>query len=265
MSRAPPRRRARCEASRRTPGTGGSEEHALDARSDLGHLWYLSVELHVFVCAAVAIALWVGDGGRWSSPPCSSSPPSHGGAGTSMTSKAGTAPRCARRPAPTPRSTAFSPGSCGTVSSGGRGAAAASLAASSVLIVAVVFSGSWLGIDAYFKAQGIVIAAATSSSCSRPPWTRRGRALPPGSSHRPPFRVLGEVSLPLYVWHLPLFWFVSRHTTGRGERPANGARGADPLGAGLRAPPAIRGHAPLGMDRPHQAASGSADGRRRHR
>ena len=66
--------------------------------------------------------------------------------------------------------------------------------------------------DAYFKGQGIVLAIATTAFVLA--------AAMDESQHSPaarlfsaaPLRSLGTVSLTLYVWHLPVFWFVSRHT-----------------------------------------------------
>jgi peptidoglycan/LPS O-acetylase OafA/YrhL len=188
-------------------------EHALEARGDLGHLWYLSAELHVFILLAVAIAFW----GR--------------------NRKALTIVVVALILAVTwwrwhiydvegwysasPRTSTRADAALYGILAGllweraqqWRREAAAVLGAATLVILGVVFSGSQLGIDAYFKGQGIVLAAATAAfvlaaamdQSHHSPAARLFSALP--------LRSLGTVSLTLYVWHLPVYWFVSRHTT----------------------------------------------------
>jgi peptidoglycan/LPS O-acetylase OafA/YrhL len=187
--------------------------HALEARGDLGHLWYLSVEMQVFLVLAVAVALWgrrrvtvavavalllvAVTWWRWYTYD------HEGWYSASLRT-----------------STRVDAACYGILVAllwehlhRWRREASAILGASALVIVGVVFSGSRLGIDAYFKGQGIAIAAATalfvvaaaSGGADGSPAARVFAAAP--------LRTLGRASLLLYVWHLPLYWFVSRHTT----------------------------------------------------
>ena len=188
-------------------------DHALEARGDLGHLWYLSVELHVFVLLALAVAFWgrrrlaltigvavlivavtwwrwhIYDVEGWYSASLRTSTRADAALYGILAALVWDSAQRWRREA------------------------VAVLGAATLVILGVVFSGSQLGIDAYFKGQGIVIAIATAlfvlaaamdQSQSSPAARLFGAA---------PLRSLGAVSLTLYVWHLPVYWFVSRHTT----------------------------------------------------
>jgi peptidoglycan/LPS O-acetylase OafA/YrhL len=187
-------------------------DHALEARGDLGHLWYLSVELHVFIVLALAIAFWgrrrlaltigvlvligavtwwrwhIYDIEGWYSASLRTSTRADAALYGILAGLVWDRAQHWRREA------------------------AAVLGGATLVILGVVFSGSQLGIDAYFKGQGIVIAAATAlfvlaaamdQSRNHPAARLFGVA---------PLRGLGTVSLTLYVWHLPVYWFVSRHT-----------------------------------------------------
>jgi peptidoglycan/LPS O-acetylase OafA/YrhL len=90
--------------------------------------------------------------------------------------------------------------------------ATAILGASTLVILGVIFSASRFGIDAYFGWQGVAIAvastlfvvAASADQVHDHPATRL--------FNLKPLRVLGSSSLTLYVWHLPLFHAITRHT-----------------------------------------------------
>ncbi|SDP02125.1 Peptidoglycan/LPS O-acetylase OafA/YrhL, contains acyltransferase and SGNH-hydrolase domains [Pedococcus dokdonensis] len=188
-------------------------EHALEARGDLGHLWYLSVELQVFIALAVAIALWgsrrralvvgvvvlivavtwwrwrVYDVEGWYSASLRTTTRADAALWGILAALLWDRAQRWRREAP------------------------AVLGAATLVIVAVVFSGTRLGIDAYFKGQGIAVAIATALfvlAASMPESRTSPAARLLGAA---PLRTLGAVSLTLYVWHLPVYWFVSRHTT----------------------------------------------------
>ena len=188
-------------------------EHALEARGDLGHLWYLSAELHVFILLAVAIALWgrkrtaltigvivlilavtwwrwhVYDVEGWYS------------ASLRTSTRADAALY------------GILAGLLWDRAQQWRREGAAVLGAATLVILGVVFSGSQLGIDAYFKGQGIVMAAATAAFVLAAAMDQSQHSPAARLFSAAPLRSLGTVSLTLYVWHLPVFWFVSRHTT----------------------------------------------------
>jgi peptidoglycan/LPS O-acetylase OafA/YrhL len=188
-------------------------DHALEARGDLGHLWYLSVELHVFIVLALAIAFW----GRrrlaltigvvvlivavtwwrwhiygvegWYSASLRTSTRADAALYGILAGLLWDRAQHWRREAP------------------------AVVGAATLVIVGVVFSGSRLGIDAYFKGQGIVIAIATALFVLAAAMDRSRTNPAARLFGAVPLRTLGTVSLTLYVWHLPVYWFVSRHTS----------------------------------------------------
>ncbi|MDT0215267.1 acyltransferase [Rothia sp. ARF10] len=189
-------------------------DNAFEARSDLGHLWYLSAEMHVFIVLAVAIAVWgrrraalavavgvlivavtwwrwhVFETEGWYSASLRTSTRADAALWGVLAALLWERALHWRREAP------------------------AVLGSATLLIVAIVFSGSKLGIDAYFKGQGIAIALATTlfvlagsvDNATSSPAARFFTARP--------LRTLGAVSLTLYVWHLPVFHLVARHTAG---------------------------------------------------
>jgi peptidoglycan/LPS O-acetylase OafA/YrhL len=187
-------------------------DHALDARGDLGHLWYLSVELQVFIVLVLAIALWgrrrqaltigvvvlivavtwwrwhVYDVEGWYSASLRTSTRADAALYGVL---AGLVWDRAQR---------------------WRREAAAVMGAATLVILGVVFSGSQLGIDAYFKGQGIVIALATTLFVLAAAMDQAGTSPAARLFGAAPLRGLGTVSLTLYVWHLPVYWFVTRHT-----------------------------------------------------
>ncbi|WP_169743046.1 acyltransferase family protein [Knoellia subterranea] len=187
-------------------------DHALDARPDLGHLWYLNAELHVFLLLTLAIAFWgrrrtlltigvvaliaavtwwrwyVHDTEGWYSASLRTSTRADAALYGVLAGLMWDRVQQWRREAP------------------------AAAGASALLIIGTIFSCSMLGIDAYFKGQGIVIAFATAvfvvaASMGGTDGGPVGRLF--GSA---PLTRLGTVSLTLYVWHLPVYWFMSRHT-----------------------------------------------------
>ncbi|MFC7488920.1 acyltransferase family protein [Knoellia sp. CPCC 206453] len=193
--------------------------HALEARGDLGPLWYLSVEMQFYVVLALVVALWGArrrelglallillplvtwwrwhnyDAEGWYSSLLRTSTRIDGllwGALVALlvpylqaTTKL--LPRLRRR-------------------------AAALLGASSLVIVGIVMSSSRFDIGDYMKLQGLIMAMAVALFVAAnhfvEPTTLIVRALSWG-----PLRVLGSVSLTIYVWHSPLLWAVARHTT----------------------------------------------------
>ncbi|WP_460435538.1 acyltransferase family protein [Angustibacter speluncae] len=186
-------------------------DNALSARADIGHLWYLSVEMQFFVVAAVVVALWasrtrqlvvalvvlvllvtwwrwhVYDVEGWYSAALRTTTRVDGllyGALAALV-----ADRVARR------RTDFS----------------ALLSASALVVLGVVASTARLDIEAYFKVQGVVLAVATTLLVLASQHTD-GSSLVERALGWAPLRRLGVASLTVYVWHLPLFWLVSRHT-----------------------------------------------------
>ena len=188
-------------------------DHALEARGDLGHLWYLSVELHVFIVLALAIAFWgrrrmaltvgvlvlivavtwwrwhIYDVEGWYSASLRTSTRADAALYGILAGLVWDRAQHWHREA------------------------AAVMGGATLVILAVVFSGSQLGIDAYFKGQGIVIAAATALFVLAAAMDQSRHNLAARLFGATPLRSLGTVSLTLYVWHLPVYWFVSRHTS----------------------------------------------------
>jgi peptidoglycan/LPS O-acetylase OafA/YrhL len=185
--------------------------HPLEARGDLGPLWYLSVEMQFYVVLAAVLAFW---GARrrglvaalavlivavicwrwysydlegWYSAPLRTSTRVDGllwGALIALMM---------------PRLQRF------------RSASSAVAGAAALGMLAVILSSSHFDIGAYMKLQGLFMALAVSlfvvgnHLCDRP--TPIARAL-----SWTPLRFLGSVSLTIYVWHSPVLWAVARHT-----------------------------------------------------
>lgn len=187
-------------------------ENALNARGDLGHLWYLSVEMQFFAVLAVVLALWgrhrlkiavavaillvAATWWRWH-----------------VYNTEGWYSASLRT------STRVDAALYGVLAallwdklSMIRRDATAIIGASALVIIGVIFSASRLGLDAYFGWQGIAIAAATTlfvvaASAKQVQDNPAVRVF-----NVPPLRALGTSSLTLYVWHLPLFHAIARHT-----------------------------------------------------
>jgi peptidoglycan/LPS O-acetylase OafA/YrhL len=194
-------------------------DHALEARGDLGHLWYLSVELQLFVVLALCVALWgrkrgalavavavlivavtwwrwyIYDTEGWYSASLRTSTRADAALYGILAGLLWNRVQRWRSKAPIV------------------------LSAASVVIVAAIFSNSQLGIDAYFKVQGIVIALAATLFVVAAALDQSRASAAARIFGAAPLRTLGTVSLTLYIWHLPLFAFVSRHTTSWGDTP----------------------------------------------
>lgn len=188
-------------------------ENALNARGDLGHLWYLSVEMQFFVVLAVVLALWGGHRLRiavvvagllvvatwwrwhvyqtegWYSASLRTSTRVDAALWGVLAALLWDRLAMLRRDA------------------------TAIIGASALVILGVIFSASRLGIDAYFGWQGIAVAAATTLFvvAASAEQVRDNPAV--RLFNLKPLRVLGSSSLSLYVWHLPLFYVITRHTT----------------------------------------------------
>ena len=81
-----------------------------------------------------------------------------------------------------------------------------------VLVVAAVVSTAFTGVDAYYRLQGVVIAIATTlyalGAVSAPdPRSYGCRAM-----SWSPLVWLGQRSLTIFIWHVPVFAFVARRT-----------------------------------------------------
>lgn len=187
--------------------------HALNARGDLGHLWYLSVEMQFFAVLAVVLALWgrhrmqvavgaavllvVATWWRWHVYR------TEGWYSASLRT-----------------STRVDAALWGVLAAllwdklaVIRKDATAIIGASALVIIGVIFSASRLGIDAYFGWQGVATAAATTLFvvAASAEQVRDNPAV--RLFNLRPLRALGSASLPIYVWHLPLFYAITRHTT----------------------------------------------------
>ncbi|CAN7424390.1 acyltransferase family protein [Knoellia sp. LjRoot47] len=189
-------------------------DNAFEARSDLGHLWYLSVELHVFIVLALAIALWgrrrtaltvavvvlivgvtwwrwhVYETEGWYSASLRTSTRADAALWGVLAGLLWDRASQWRREAP------------------------AAVGAATLLLLAIIFSGTQLGIDAYFKAQGIAVAAAATLFVLAASLDHQSTSPASRLFAARPLRSLGAVSLTLYVWHLPVFHAVTRHTAG---------------------------------------------------
>jgi peptidoglycan/LPS O-acetylase OafA/YrhL len=192
--------------------------HALTARSDLGHLWYLSVEQQFYVVLAIVLALlsryrrllivgvvaliiatavWRAhvlhvDG--WWDASLRTTTRMDGLLLGVLAAMAVPHPR---------RYDRYS---------------TAALWVSGLTMVALVLAASQKGDLDYLRAQGLIFDVAAAVFVV-------GLFLAPVASplartlSAKPLCILGAASLTIYVWHYPLFWAVSRHTTHWGWVP----------------------------------------------
>lgn len=191
--------------------------HPLEARGDLGPLWYLSVEMQFYVVLAVVVAMWGArrrdlgialliliplvtwwrwhsyDVEGWYGAPLRTSTRIDGLLWGALVALA----------VPYVQWANFLPRV--------RKDAAGFVGASLLVIVGVVMTSARYDIGDYMKLQGLIMAGAVAVLVAAnhfvDPSTRIVQAL-----SWSPLRVLGSVSLTIYVWHSPLLWAVARHT-----------------------------------------------------
>lgn len=91
------------------------------------------------------------------------------------------------------------------------------LGAATLLVVGCVVSTAFFGLEAYFTVVGPVIGLATALIVLADHADTRADGHDGGYAERlwvwPPFVLLGRVSLTLFLWHIPVFEAVARHTT----------------------------------------------------
>ena len=86
------------------------------------------------------------------------------------------------------------------------------LGAATLVIVGCVVSTAFWGLDAYFTVVGPVIGAATALLVLADTAPRPRAGLADGVWAWPPLVVLGRASLTVFLWHIPVFEAVARHT-----------------------------------------------------
>lgn len=187
-------------------------DNPLGARADLGHLWYLSVELQVVVALALAvtilgasqprrlliillvalafITLWrwhIWDAEGWYSAGLRTTTRADGllyGAATALAVPL--APDSLRRQA-------------GAISGGAL-----------LVLAGTVLATTSVGLEGYYKFAGTVANFACALLVGSL------ALLPTASAARPlqwrPLVVLGTASLTIYIWHYPALWALSRHS-----------------------------------------------------
>lgn len=189
--------------------------HPLEARGDLGPLWYLSVEMQFYVVLALVLAAWgarrrpvsVALGftlllvtwWRWHSYDVEG----WYGAPLRTTTRVDGLIWGALIALALPHIASL------------RREANALLGATGLVMLGVVFTSARYDIGDYMKLQGIIMAATVSLFV----------AANHVSSHSPmavilsarPLRALGSVSLTIYIWHSPILWAVARHTSEWGD------------------------------------------------
>lgn len=186
--------------------------HALDARSDLGALYYLSIELQ-FYLVLLALVLVLGRSRRTIAIILAAAIPvvtvwrwhvveTQGWFDASLLT--------------TTRIDGLLWGALAALvvdrARTWRVPASAVVGGALLVVAGVVVSCSFYDIDAYFKVQGLVLAAACglfvlASAFSLDEQAYAVRAL---SDHR--LRWLGAASLTIFLWHVPVFEAVMRHT-----------------------------------------------------
>ena len=196
------------------------QNNPLDARSDLGHLWYLSVQEQFYLGLIIVIALFARFRSRllWAVV----------GAIFLVTvwrihvwhtegwwrASLRTTTRCdgllwgvlaalvAERLPALPR------------------LAARAYVLSTAAVAAVVLSSARFGDDAYYTWQGPLLDASLAVWLLAGGQLREINQSDSAATHVrswlswSPLTALGVVSLSIYVWHFPLFWFIALHTPG---------------------------------------------------
>ncbi len=187
-------------------------DNPLGARADLGHLWYLSVELHVLAALAVVVSL-LGGGSRrrllvallaallvvvwwrWHAWDV------EGWYATGLRT--------------TTRADGLLYGAVAAVvvpmvPASLRKQAPAVAGGAALLLVGVVIGAPALGLEQYYKGAG-VLAGAVCALLVLSMWLVRGTGTERALSW-PPLVALGGYSLTIYIWHYPLLWALSRHS-----------------------------------------------------
>ncbi len=189
------------------------QNNVLSSRSDLGHLWYLSVQEQFYLGLILVIALFAGHRRRLLAGTCVvlvlvtawrvHSWDVEGFRATVRTTTrmdgllwgtlaALVADRCAR---------------FGHL-------ATRALLASSAVIAVLVLTAARFHDSQYYKGQGVLINLATAVFVLATCHLGTGPARFMRVLTWPPLVWLGGASLAIYVWHYPLFWFIARHTHG---------------------------------------------------
>ncbi|KGN42880.1 hypothetical protein N801_11215 [Knoellia aerolata DSM 18566] len=187
----------------------------LEARGDLGPLWYLSVEMQFYVVLALVLAVWgarrrhvsaalvlivlLVTWWRWHSYDLEG----WYGAPLRTTTRVDGLVWGALVGLLLPHLASL------------KRDAHALLGATSLVMLGVVFTSARYDIGDYMKLQGLIMAATVAlfvaaNQLSGP------SAIKVILSSRP-LRALGSVSLTIYIWHSPIFWAVSRHTSEWGN------------------------------------------------
>lgn len=186
--------------------------HALTARSDLGHLWYLSVEQQFYVALAIVIALL----SRYRRV---LTVPLVGLIVATVTWRAHVLQVDGWWDASLRTTTRMDGLLLGVLAAMVApylrrydGYSTVALWISGLTMVALVLAASEKGDLDYLRAPGLIFEIATAVFVL-------GLFLAPAASGFArtlsvrPLRVLGVASLAIYVWHYPLFWTLSHHTT----------------------------------------------------
>lgn len=186
--------------------------NALDARSDLGALYYLSIELQFYV-VLLALVLVLGRSRRTIAIVLAGAIPvvtvwrwhvveTQGWFDASLLT--------------TTRIDGLLWGALAAVlvdrARTSRFSASAVVGGALLVVAGVVASCSFYDIEAYFKVQGLVLAAACGLFVlgSAFPLDERAYSVRALSDHR--LRWLGSASLTIFLWHVPVFEAVMRHT-----------------------------------------------------
>lgn len=195
------------------------ENHALDARSDLGHLWYLSVQEQYYLLLILVIALFARFRTRllWAVA----------AAIVLVTLWRAHAWHHEGTWRPSLRLTTRCDGLLwGTLAAlladrvaALRRYAANAFTGSALVMLVIVGGAARFGDAAYFTWQAPVFDAAAAvwvlavSHLDAATVTDTSQRILHALSWRP-LVMLGVASLAIYVWHYPLFWFIARHTEG---------------------------------------------------
>ncbi|MBM6399497.1 acyltransferase family protein [Phycicoccus sonneratiae] len=82
------------------------------------------------------------------------------------------------------------------------------------LLLATLVSTAFVGIDGYFGWQGVTATVAATLTVVGLANGADARSLTPVVLSWRPLTVLGQASLTVFLWHMPIYQFVRRHTTG---------------------------------------------------